>query len=318
MRIIIIGAPGTGKGTQASLMAEQYGVPLLSTTEAFRTAVSGSDAIGRQAKAIMDSGRGIGDELTLAILEERVVDIRAKKGFILDAYPRNIPQAEALDQMLSHHDLFIDAVILMEIDAELLIERLVGRRSCRSCGQRFNIFIAPPRMEGQCDYCGGRLSHRADDNEESISNRLRIFETQTVPLLQYYEQQESLYRIDGSGSIAEVQQRIQTLLSQVPKRISKPPMSEVKAVFEKLRQATRVELDLDVDSLDHGDDFLEDEDLMTLVKKSPKAGQENKEGGAAHKKGDEKAAASKKSGATKKKPAAKKKSVSKRASLEEE
>jgi adenylate kinase len=240
MRIIILGAPGTGKGTQAALISEQHSVPLFSTTEVFRTAVAGEDVVSRQAKAIMDSGRGISDELLLTILEGRMLSEQAHNGFILDAFPRNIPQAEALDLMLSHHEMHIDAVMLMDIDPELLIDRIVGRRTCRSCGALFNIYNAPPCLEGQCDHCGGRLGHRADDNEESISNRLRIFDTQTVPLLKYYQDQEKLYRIDSSGSVDEVHQRFSDVIEEIPKHVPKRLISDVKAAIDKVRQERSV------------------------------------------------------------------------------
>jgi adenylate kinase len=238
MRIIFLGAPGTGKGTQATLAAEHYNIPVLSASDTLRAAISGKSTIGRQAKAIMDAGQIVNDEIVMGIFEERILANDARKGFIIDGYPRTLAQAEALDLMLQEKEQEINAVILLSGDSEELMQRLVGRRTCRDCGSLFNTFNSPPMMDGQCDNCGGRLSHRPDDNDESVSSRLRLFETQTVLALEYYRHLGKLFEYDANLSIEELHAQIVTRLKSLPKRKPKlkPELADVKAVFDTIRQ----------------------------------------------------------------------------------
>ncbi len=215
MRIVLLGAPGSGKGTQAKLLAEKYGLPQISTGDLLREAVASGSLLGRQAKAAMDAGQLVSDDIVLAIIQERISRSDARKGFILDGFPRNQPQAEALDQLLTrlgqplHHPLHVAD------DVDALIQRLVGRRTCLSCGQMYNVFYAPPHMDGRCDACGGKLRHRADDNEETIGNRLRVYETHTLPVVNYYEEQEKLRTVQGVGEIKDIFKAVVKIVDDV-------------------------------------------------------------------------------------------------------
>jgi adenylate kinase len=185
MRIVLLGAPGSGKGTQAKLLVEKYGIPQVSTGDLLRAALQAGTPLGLQAKAAMDTGQLVSDEIVLGIIRERLRERDARSGFILDGFPRNISQAQALDQMLLSMGQPLDLALLIDVDFDILLQRMVGRRTCTSCGTLYNMFTNPPKLDGQCDKCGGTLHHRADDNEETISNRLRVYDTQTRPLVNY-------------------------------------------------------------------------------------------------------------------------------------
>ena len=157
MRIVLLGAPGSGKGTQAKLLGEKYRLPQISTGDMLREAVAAGTPLGRQAKAAMDAGQLVGDEIVLAIIQERINRADARNGFILDGFPRNQPQAEALDQLLNGLGRSINLALLVSVDVDALIQRLVGRRTCMNCGQMYNVYYAPPHIDGRCDECGGRL-----------------------------------------------------------------------------------------------------------------------------------------------------------------
>jgi len=204
MRIVLLGAPGSGKGTQAKLLVERYKIPQISTGDLLREAVGAGSALGRQAKAAMDAGQLVSDEIVLAIIQERILRQDARKGFILDGFPRNLQQAEALDQLLTGLGRPLNLALLVAVDVDALIQRLVGRRTCLSCGQMYNVFYAPPHIEGRCDECGGKLRHRGDDNEETIGNRLRVYETQTLPVIEHYREQGKLRTVQGVGEIATI------------------------------------------------------------------------------------------------------------------
>jgi adenylate kinase len=202
--MILLGAPGSGKGTQAQRLAERYKIPPISTGDLLREAVAEGSALGRQAKVAMDAGELVSDEVVLGIIRDRVMRQDARKGFILDGFPRNLPQAEALDMLLNGLGRSLNLALLIAVDVDALIQRLVGRRTCLSCGQMYNVFYAPPHIEGRCDACGGRLRHRADDNEETIGNRLRVYETHTLPVIEYYKEQEKLRTVQGVGDIDDI------------------------------------------------------------------------------------------------------------------
>ncbi len=215
MRIVLLGAPGSGKGTQAKLLAEKYGLPQISTGDLLREAVASGSLLGRQAKAAMDAGQLVSDDIVLAIIQERISRSDARKGFILDGFPRNQPQAEALDLLLTRLGQPLNLALLVAVDVDALIQRLVGRRTCLSCGQMYNVFYAPPHMDGRCDACGGKLRHRADDNEETIGNRLRVYETHTLPVVNYYEEQEKLRTIQGVGEIKDIFKAVVKIVDDV-------------------------------------------------------------------------------------------------------
>lgn len=216
MRIVLLGAPGSGKGTQGKLLATKYKIPQISTGDLLRAAVIAGTALGRQAKAAMDAGQLVSDDIVLGIIGERLGEPDADKGFILDGFPRNIAQAEALDRMLDGLGTPLQAALLINVDVEVLIERLTGRRTCESCGQMYNVYTSPSRLDDRCDKCGGNLRHRADDNEETISNRLRVYDQQTSPLVSYYREQGKLRTVDGEGEISEIFAEMEKTLRNLP------------------------------------------------------------------------------------------------------
>ena len=236
MRIVMLGAPGSGKGTQAKLLVEKYKLPQISTGDMLREAVAEGTPLGRQAKAAMDAGQLVSDDIVLSIIQERVTRPDARKGFILDGFPRNLQQAEALDQLLTALGRPLNLALLVAVDVDALIQRLVGRRTCLSCGEMYNVFYAPPHIEGRCDACGGRLRHRADDNEETIGNRLRVFETQTHPVLEYYQQQEKLRTVQGVGEISDIFRGMSKIVDDVkPSSRSESRTDTIRAAFAKHR-----------------------------------------------------------------------------------
>jgi len=204
MRIVLLGAPGSGKGTQAKLLMERYKLPQISTGDMLREAVAEATPLGKQAKAAMDAGQLVNDEVVLGIIKQRVMRPDARNGFILDGFPRNLQQSEALDLLLMSLGRPLQLALLVAVDVDALIQRLVGRRTCLTCGQMYNVFYAPPHIEGRCDECGGRLRHRGDDNEETIGNRLRVYETHTIPVIDYYQEQDKLHTIQGVGEINDI------------------------------------------------------------------------------------------------------------------
>jgi adenylate kinase len=217
MRIVLLGAPGSGKGTQAKLLTEKYRIPHVSTGDLLRANLAAGTPLGLQAKAAMDAGQLVSDDLVLAIIRERLRNPDAKKGFILDGFPRNIPQANALDGMLRNIGQPLDAAILMEVDFDILMQRLTGRRTCENCGAAYTVYTNPPRLEDQCDRCGGPLHHRADDNVETIGNRLRVYEGQTKPLIGYYRDQGRIETVDAVGEVKDILKRMIAVLDPIAK-----------------------------------------------------------------------------------------------------
>jgi len=231
MRIALLGAPGSGKGTQAKKLVAKFKIPQISTGDLLRAAVAADSPLGQRAKAAMESGQLVNDEIVLGIIAERLQAPDAQKGFILDGFPRNIPQAEALERMLAEIGMPIQAAILIEVDFDSLLERLTGRRTCESCGQMYNIYTSPSRLDDQCDKCGGNLRHRADDNEETISNRLRVYEAQTAPLIEYFRGEGKLHVVDGLGDIDDISETIGAIVAGLSDEIrpaspaERPPVS---------------------------------------------------------------------------------------------
>ncbi len=218
MRIVLLGAPGSGKGTQAKKLTDKYHVPQISTGDLLRAAVKAGTLLGLQAKAAMDAGRLVSDEIVLGMIKERLSQADAQKGFILDGFPRNLAQAEALDNLLVKLKQPLQAAVLIEVDLDTLIQRMTGRRTCESCGQMYNIYTTPSKLDDRCDKCGGNLRHRADDNEETIGNRLRVYEGQTAPLIDYYRDQGILRTVQGSGDITDIHKAIVKIVSNLPDR----------------------------------------------------------------------------------------------------
>jgi len=225
MKLILIGAPGSGKGTQAKYLTDKYHIPQIATGDLLRAAVAAQTPLGRQAKAIMDAGQLVPNDIVIGMIRERIARPDADQGFILDGFPRNIAQAEALDEILDKLGKPIDAVLQFDVDAEMLIQRMIGRLTCISCGALFNLFTKPPAIDDKCDECGGTLHHRTDDSEEIIERRLQIFETLTQPLSDYYKHKGVLHILEAHGDVAEVTKRVKSALRGLrPKRTPVKPM----------------------------------------------------------------------------------------------
>lgn len=204
MRLTFLGLPGAGKGTQAARLAGEEGIPHISTGDMFREAVREGTPLGRQAKEYMDAGNLVPDEVTIGIVEERLSKPDCAGGFILDGFPRTIPQAEALDRILERLRRPLTAAVYMEVPVEELLRRTTGRRICRNCGAMYNIFTHPPKVEGRCDQCGGELYQREDDTEEATRRRLEVQAEGLEKLLDYYGKQGKVVKVNGQQSMEEV------------------------------------------------------------------------------------------------------------------
>jgi adenylate kinase len=208
MQIILLGPPGAGKGTQAETLVKKLNIPHISTGDMFRQAIKEGTALGTKAKEFMDQGKLVPDEVTIGIVKERIAEEDCRDGFLLDGFPRTVYQAEALDGILKDMKIALDAVINIEVPKEKLVERLTGRRVCKACGATFHMAFNPPAEAGKCDKCGENLYQRADDSEETVVNRLNVYEKQTAPLIEYYKHQGKLKTIDGDQPIDEVLRQI--------------------------------------------------------------------------------------------------------------
>jgi adenylate kinase len=204
MRIVLLGAPGAGKGTQAKKLIERHSMPQLSTGDLLRAAVAAGTPLGMEAKGFMDRGELVPDRVVLGMMEARLRQDDCKAGFILDGFPRNTAQAEALDKLLQSLNMPLDAALSVDVPFEDLMKRLTGRRTCRACGQMYNIYFSPSSKEGICDKCGGELYQRDDDREETIKKRLEVYNEKTAPLMAYYQAKGILKPVKGTGSIDEI------------------------------------------------------------------------------------------------------------------
>jgi adenylate kinase len=208
MDLILLGPPGSGKGTQAKKMVDRYHLPQISTGDILRQALKEKTPLGLEAKQYMDQGRLVPDEVVVGIVRDRLKAPDCRGGFILDGFPRTVPQAEALGTTLQAMHRDIDHVISIEVANAELLKRLGGRRTCRNCGAMYHLLFDPPKKEGVCDTCGGELYQRADDQEKTIRERLQVYDKQTAPLIQYYRGKGLLRAIDGIGEVEEIFQRI--------------------------------------------------------------------------------------------------------------
>ena len=208
MRVAFLGPPGAGKGTQARELAREWGVPHVATGDMLREAVAGGTTLGREAKAFMDRGALVPDDVIIGMIAERLREPDARGGFLLDGFPRTIAQAEGLERLLKDLGQPLERVIYFDVAEPELIRRLTGRRVCRSCGHSFHVVSNPPRREGTCDVCGGELYQRVDDSEETVRNRLNVYRKQTAPLLDWYAGKDLLGTIAGAGAIGDISRRV--------------------------------------------------------------------------------------------------------------
>jgi adenylate kinase len=207
VRVVLVGPPGAGKGTQAQFIASHLAIPKVSTGDIFRYNVSAGTELGRQAKAFMDRGDLVPDEVTIAMVASRLAEDDAQSGFLLDGFPRNVPQAETLKKMLADWGMRLELVLELVVDSDEVIRRLSGRRTCRKCGRVWHVAFDPPSLSDKCDECGGELFQRDDDREETIRHRLEVYQQQTQPLISYYADEGILLGIDATGPVDDVTDR---------------------------------------------------------------------------------------------------------------
>jgi adenylate kinase len=212
VRVVLVGPPGAGKGTQAQFIASRLSIPKISTGDIFRANVSGGTELGKLAKGYMDRGDLVPDEVTVAMVRDRLSEDDAQEGFLLDGFPRNVPQAEILKKMLAEFGTGLDLVLELVVDDEEVVRRLAGRRTCRSCGKVWHVDFDPPAVPGVCDACGGELFQRDDDREETIRHRLEVYQEQTSPLISFYADEGILVGGDATGPVEEVTQRAMSAL----------------------------------------------------------------------------------------------------------
>jgi adenylate kinase len=212
VRLVLVGPPGAGKGTQAQFISSNLSIPKISTGDIFRYNVSTGTELGRQAKAFMDRGDLVPDEVTIAMVSSRLQEDDGQDGFLLDGFPRNVPQAETLKKMLAEWDQKLDIVLELVVDDDEVVRRLSGRRTCRKCGRIWHVVFDPPARPGKCDECGGELFQRDDDQEDTIRHRLEVYQQQTRPLIAYYADEGTLLGIDATGPVEEITDRAMSAL----------------------------------------------------------------------------------------------------------
>jgi len=207
VRVVLVGPPGAGKGTQAQFLASHLSIPKISTGDIFRDNVSHGTALGRRAQKYMERGDLVPDEVTIAMVTDRLADDDTQAGFLLDGFPRNLPQAETLKKMLASWDTKLDVVLELVVDDDEVVRRLSGRRGCRRCGRIWHVVFDPPVLPGICDDCGGELFQRDDDREETIRHRLEVYQQQTTPLVSFYADEGTLLGLDATGPVDEITER---------------------------------------------------------------------------------------------------------------
>ncbi|HBR21917.1 MAG TPA: adenylate kinase [Nitrospiraceae bacterium] len=216
MRIVLLGAPGAGKGTQAKKLIDKYGIPQISTGDILRQNVAEGTPLGKEAKSCMDKGELVPDRVVLGLVEDRLKKDDCKKGYILDGFPRNTAQAEALDKILTSLGMSLTGALSVDVPKDDLMQRLTGRRTCKGCGQMYNVYFSASKKDGVCDKCGGELFQRDDDREETIKRRLDVYDAQTAPLIEYYKKSGILKSVAGVGSIDEIFSKVCSALGGTP------------------------------------------------------------------------------------------------------
>jgi adenylate kinase len=217
MRLIFLGPPGSGKGTQSEFICKDFHIVQLSTGDLLRYHRKNGTELGKKAQEFMDKGELVPDDLIIEIIRNELKKEEYSNGFLLDGFPRTITQAEALDKLLAELNLHLDAVLVLNVPTEELITRLTARRTCPICGKTYHLIYNPPKVDGKCDLDGGELYQRSDDNEETVRNRLEVYEKQTKPLIDYYQSKGLAYFIDGIGKIEDIYSRIKAILDSIKK-----------------------------------------------------------------------------------------------------
>lgn len=215
MRIVFLGPPGAGKGTQAATLCEEEGIAHVATGDMFRLAVREGTPLGREVARYMEAGQLVPDQVTVAVVRDRLSRDDCRPGFLLDGFPRTVPQAQALDGMLAELGISLDCVVNIQVRDDELVRRLSGRRVCRGCGKIYNVYLHPPQQAGQCDSCGGDLDQRSDDREETVRERLRVYHAQTAPLVEYFRQEGKLLDVDGERPLSAVAAEIRAAVRAV-------------------------------------------------------------------------------------------------------
>ena len=213
MRLVFLGAPGVGKGTQAEMVAAKLAIPKISTGDLLRTGVAQKTPLGLEAQQYMTRGELVPDNVVIGLVAEKIASSECEKGFILDGFPRTILQADALSGILQEQGVSLDRVIYFVIPREEVVKRLSGRRSCSACSAVYHVDYVPPKQDGRCDECGAALVQRSDDKRETVESRLVVYEEQTSPLIDYYQEKQVLAELDGAGPVDQVQERLLALLS---------------------------------------------------------------------------------------------------------
>jgi adenylate kinase len=216
MNLILLGPPGAGKGTQAKIIMDKYGIPQISTGDMLREAVAKGTELGKKAKKYMTEGKLVPDEIVIGIVKERLKQKDCEKGFILDGFPRTLAQAEALDRIMGEMGKKIDAVINVNVPEEEVVRRIAYRRTCKNCGAIYHLIYNPPKRPGICDKCGGELYQREDDKEETVRERYRVYKKNTEPLIEYYKKKGILFDVDGTKDIEGVKREVLDILSKLP------------------------------------------------------------------------------------------------------
>jgi adenylate kinase len=243
MRIVLLGPPGSGKGTQSQRLIQSHGIPQISTGDLLRAAVTAQSKLGIAAKSVMDAGKLVDDQIVLGMIKERLALPDVVRGFILDGFPRNLSQAAALEDLLRQLKQPLDVVVLMQVDNAELVRRIGGRRTCRNCGRVFNVFTSPPAPGETCPKTGGphALFQRPDDNEATVADRLKVYDEKTSPLAHFYDERGLLRRIDAEGALEEVTARLEGVLAAAVKKPAarKPPMKRAAKPAAKRAAAKR-------------------------------------------------------------------------------